>query len=229
MTSYQALTGIERVWHSSQNAIHDRAEYSKYLQLVKQDAPVLISNSSEVPYVIIILGESLSKLHMDAYGYQLPTTPKLSQQIKDNKTLKFDSVKTSRTVTSESIRQIMTFFDDKSAAPWYQYHTLPAVMKQAGYYTCWLSNQDSFTAGDDNSTAGIASTSDCVRFPHQRHASEERYGYFDGELLTLLDQELRKPHEKAFFVYILWDHIAAILIDIPLNSINSVSMISQKT
>ena len=199
MTSYQALTGIERVWHSSQNAIHDRAEYSKYLQLVKQDAPVLISNSSEVPYVIIILGESLSKLHMDAYGYQLPTTPKLSQQIKDNKTLKFDSVKTPRTVTSESIRQIMTFFDDKSAAPWYQYHTLPAVMKQAGYYTCWLSNQDSFTAGDDNSTAGIASTSDCVRFPHQRHASEERYGYFDGELLTLLDQELRKPHEKAFF------------------------------
>lgn len=199
MTSYQALTGIERVWHSSQNAMHDRAEYSKYLQLVKQDAPVLISNSSEVPYIIIILGESLSKLHMNAYGYQLPTTPKLSQRITNNETLKFDSVRTPRTVTSESIRQIMTFFDDSSTAPWYQYHTLPAVMGQAGYYTCWLSNQDSFTVGDDNSTASIASTSDCVKFSHQRHASEERYGYFDGELLTLLDQELKQPHEKAFF------------------------------
>lgn len=199
MISYQALTGIERAWHSSQKAIHDRADYSKYLQLVKQDAPDIISNSSEVPYVIIILGESLSKLHMDVYGYQLPTTPKLNQRIKSNETLKFDSVRTPRTVTSESIRQIMTFFDDSSTAPWYQYHTLPAVMGKAGYYTCWLSNQDSFTAGDDNSTAGIASTSDCVSFSHQRHASEERYGYFDGEVLTLLDQELKKTHEKAFF------------------------------
>lgn len=199
MTSYQALTGIERIWHSSQNAMRDRAEYSKFLQLVKQDVPDLISNSSEVPYIIIILGESLSKLHMDAYGYQLPTTPKLSERIKNNETLKFDSVKTPRTVTSESIRQIMTFFDDSSTAPWYKYHTLPAIMRIAGYYTCWLSNQDSFTAGDDNSTAGIASTSECVKFSHQRHASEERYGYFDGELLTLLDQELKESHEKAFF------------------------------
>lgn len=199
MTSYQALTGVERIWHSSKNAIRDRAEYRKYLQMVKLDAPKLNRNSSKVPYVIIILGESLSRLHMNAYGYPLPTTPRLNKRIENNETLKFDSVTTPRTVTSEAIRQIMTVFDDNSKEPWYKYHTLPAIMKEAGYYTYWLSNQDSFTAGDDNSTAGIASTSDHVIFSHKRHASEERYGYFDGELLPLLDQALKTSHEKAFF------------------------------
>lgn len=199
MTSYQALTGIERIWYSSQKTIYDRKEYKKYLQLIKQDSPTLTVNHSKIPYVIIILGESLSKLHMNAYGYSLPTTPRLNERIKDMETFRFDSVVTPRTITSESIRQIMTFFDDDSTLPWYQHHTLPAIMKEAGYYTCWLSNQDSFTAGDDNSTASIASTSTNVKFTHQRHASEERYGYFDEELLPLLDQELTKSYKKAFF------------------------------
>lgn len=207
MTSYQALTGVERICYSSQKTIQDRKEYNKYLQLIKQEPPTLTANHSRIPYIIIILGESLSKLHMSAYGYSLPTTPRLDERIKDKETFRFDSVVTPRTITSESIRQIMTFCDDNSTLPWYQYHTLPTIMREAGYYTYWLSNQDSFTAGDDNSTASIASTSTSVKFTHQRHASEERYGYFDGELLLLLDQELAKSHKKAFFcIHLMGSH-----------------------
>lgn len=199
MTSYQALTGIERIWYSSQKTMNDRREYKKYIQLIKQDLPTLTVNHSKVPYVIIILGESLSKLHMNAYGYSLPTTPKLNERIKNKETFRFDNVVTPQTITSEAIREIMTFCDDNATLPWYHYYTLPAIMQGAGYHTCWLSNQDSFTTGDDNSTASIASTSINVKFTHQRHASEERYGYFDGELLPLLDQELAKSYKKVFF------------------------------
>lgn len=198
MTSYQMLTGMERLWHSSKTALNDRIEYKKYKKMVLQDPPIVTRNKSDVPYVVIILGESLSKWHMNAYGYQLLTTPYLNRRMKNGESYRFDNVCTPRTVTSEAIRQIMTFYSDKSDKSWYYYHTLPAVMKAAGYYTCWLSNQDSFTIGDNNSTAGIASTSSVVEFAHQRHASEERYGYFDGDLLPLLEKHLDKKDPKKF-------------------------------
>lgn len=198
MTSYQMLTGIERLWHSTKNTLHDRQEYQKYIKLVQQTPPHLTANTSDIPYIVVILGESLSKWHMNAYGYTLPTTPNLNKRIENGETYIFDSICTPRTITSEAIRQIMTFYTDESTQPWYKYHTLPAIMKEAGYHTCWLSNQDSFTAGDNNSTAGIASTSSVIEFPHQRHASEERYGYFDGDLLPLLEKHINNNEIKKF-------------------------------
>ncbi len=199
MTSYQALTGVERIYHSLQSTLKDRAEYKKYIELVQQDAPILTENSSEIPYIVVILGESLSKLHMNAYGYPLPTTPHLNQRLHNNEVIRYDHVITPQTVTAQAIRNIMTFYDCTSKKPWYQYHTLPAVLQAAGYRTYWLSNQDSFNTGEDNSTASIASTSSVIEFTHQRHASEERYGYFDGDLLPLLDTHLQKIPQKVFF------------------------------
>lgn len=200
MTSYQMLTGIERIYHSTQNTLRDRQEYQKHIELARQTAPCLTQNTSSIPYVVVILGESQSKWHMNAYDYPLQTTPYLNKRIKNKETYLFDRVQTPRTVTSEAIRQIMTFYTDQSTQPWYEYHTLPAIMKEAGYYTCWLSNQDSFAVGDNNSTAGIASTSSVVEFAHLRHASEERYGYFDGDLLPLLKKHISQPNSKKFII-----------------------------
>lgn len=201
MTSYQALTGVERIYHSLQSTVKDRREYQKYMKMVQHTSPVIIQNQSTVPYIVVILGESLSKWHMSAYGYSLPTTPKLEKRIENGETYRFDSIIAAKTITAEAIQRIMTFFDDESSLPWYQYHTLPSVMKAAGYKTYWLSNQDSFNTGDDNSTAGIISTSSVIKFTHQRHASEERYGYFDGDLLPLLDEQLQTFPSKAFICF----------------------------
>ena len=198
MTSYQMLTGIERLYYSFKVALNDRLEYAAYKEMMSKDLPVVTKNRSDIPYVVVILGESLSKWHMGAYGYALPTTPYLDRRIKGGETCRFDSVTTPCTVTSQAIRRIMTFYSDSADKPWFNYYTLPAVMRAAGYYTCWLSNQDSFTNGDNNSTAGIASTSSVVEFAHQRHASEERYGYFDGDLLPLFEKHLAKNDAKKF-------------------------------
>lgn len=198
MTSYQMLTGIERLYYSFKVALNDKLEYATYKGMMSKDLPIVTKNESDIPYVVVILGESLSKWHMEAYGYVLPTTPYLKRRIKDGETCRFDSVVTPCTVTSQAIRRIMTFYSGSADKPWFNYHTLPAVMRAAGYYACWLSNQDSFTNGDNNSTAGIASTSSVVEFAHQRHASEERYGHFDGDLLPLFEKHLAKKDVKKF-------------------------------
>lgn len=199
MTSYQALTGMERTYHSLKNTIKDYQEHQKYLKLVQHTPPVLSENKSTVPYIVIILGESLSKWHMSSYNYSLNTTPWLDQLIREEKAYRFDSVTAAKTITAEAIRRIMTFYNDTSDRPWYQYHTLPEIMAAAGYSTYWISNQDSFNTGDDNSTASIVSTCSFIEFTHYRHASEERYGYFDADLLPILDEQLQTLPAKALF------------------------------
>lgn len=193
MTSYQMLTGVERIWHSTRNTLKDRAEQLKYMELIKKEPPHVSAQSDTtrtIPYVVIILNESISKWHMNAYGYPRLTTPLLNERIKNGETTLFQQVQTPRAITAEAIRQIMTFHEESDAKEWYQCYTLPAIMKAAGYYTSWISNQDSFTRGGENSTHSIATTSDTVLFTHQRHASEERFGYFDEDLLPLLDRQL---------------------------------------
>lgn len=201
MTSYQMLTGVERVWHSARTTLKNRAEKQKYMELVRKDLPLVSTQSStycKIPYVVIILDESISKWHMNAYGYSVMTTPLLNERIHHEETTLFQNIQTPRTITAEALREIMTFHDDSDTIAWYQCHTLPAVMKAAGYYTCWISNQDSFTRDDENSTQSIASTSDTVLFTHQRHSSEERFGYFDEELLPLLDRVLDQKRDTYF-------------------------------
>ena len=201
MTSYQMLTGVERIWHSTRNTLKDRAEQLKYMELIKKEPPHVSAQSDTtrtIPYVVIILNESISKWHMNAYGYPRLTTPLLNERIKNGETTLFQQVQTPRAITAEAIRQIRTFHDESDAKEWYQCYTLPAIMKAAGYYTSWISNQDSFTRGGENSTHSIATTSDTVLFTHQRHASEERFGYFDEDLLPLLDRQLERSKQANF-------------------------------
>ena len=78
MTSYQMLTGVERIWHSVRNVWNDRTEQLKYMELVKKEPPIVsFQNDSiqKIPYVVVILNESISKWHMNAYGYSRMTTP----------------------------------------------------------------------------------------------------------------------------------------------------------
>ena len=144
--------------------------------------------------------QTLSKRHLNAYGYPIPTSPKLNLRITAGETLLFDSVYTPRGITNAALKRVMTFYDDQPQTDWYQYHTLPAVMKSAGYQSIWLSNQEGFNSPYENSTIGISQTSSIVEFTHETY-NIEHYGYFDEDLLPLLHKYLAENDScKKFFV-----------------------------
>lgn len=208
MPSYQILTGIERVWHSIMITHRDIQQYQEYLHLPQQSPSItLTKNEADIPYVILILGESASKLHMESYGYPLKTTPLLSKRIQQQEIVLFYNVETPHAVTHEAIPEIMTFHCKGDKMKWYQYPTLPQIMKSAHYYTIWISNQDSFTFGNNNTTASIANTADSTIFTHQRHASEETYGFFDEAILPVLHRQLKSIHQKlCICIHLMGSH-----------------------
>lgn len=208
MISYQMLTGIERVWHSIMITHRDLQQYQEYLHLAQQSPSItLTKNEADIPFVILILGESASKLHMESYGYPQKTTPLLSKRIQQQETVLFYNVETPHAVTHEAIPEIMTFHHKGDERKWYQYPTLPRIMKSAHYHTIWISNQDCFTFGSNNTTVSIANTADSTIFTYQRHASEEKYGYFDEAILPILRSQLRTGHQKLFIcIHLMGSH-----------------------
>lgn len=204
------ITGIERTYSSVKSTLKDRKEYKEYLQLVKESTPpTLTDNQSKIPYIVLVLGEALTKHHMNAYGYPLPTTPNLNKRIANGEMEKFTHIESPIAFTILALRQILTFYEDSCSLPWYKYHTLPSVMSQAGYKTYWLSNQESFASGsEENSNAAIAYTSTVVEYTHQSKFLDDKYGNFDGKLLTMLDGKMKELPSKAFFcLHLMGSHV----------------------
>lgn len=204
--SYPSLTGIERLYYSLKITLHDRVDYQKMMELVKKSAPRVEAVAQGVPNIVLILGESLSKIHMGCYGYILPTTPCWDDRIRKNEVFRFDSVMTNNTVTVEALKAIMSFYNRSSTKNWYEYYMLPTVMKAAGYNTFWLSNQESFGVANFNISAAIATSAEHVIYTHQRHTSEDKVGYFDEELLPILDSCIRSNERNFYVCHLMGSH-----------------------
>lgn len=155
-------------------------------------------NNSDVPYIVFILGEATNRDRMHLYGYPLENTPNLDELAKNNEIAVFHDTISSQGATIASLREMMTFHDAESEDEWYNYNNLIDVMKQAGYKTYWLSNQES--SGIWGNVAQLfASRSDVKQFTQLRESHEDS-GRLDEELFPLLDAALQKGAAKNFYI-----------------------------
>lgn len=145
--------------------------------------------------VVIVIGESTTRVHMGLYGYKRDTNPKLGS-IKDELHL-FNNVFSSRPNTIESLEQVLTFADQEHP-DWYK--TKPSViamMKQAGYKSYWISNQQTLTARNTMLTT-FAKQADEQIFLNNAN-SQNSYS-FDEKVLEPYSDKLNQPDEKKLIV-----------------------------
>jgi heptose-I-phosphate ethanolaminephosphotransferase len=153
--------------------------------------------------VVIVIGESTTRVHMGLYGYPRDTNPKLSS-IKDELTV-FSNVFSSRPNTIESLEQVLTFADQEHP-DWYK--TKPSVLamlKQAGYKSYWISNQQTLTARNTMLTT-FAKQADVQIFLNNAR-SQNAYS-FDEKVLAPYSRELLQPDQKKLIVlHLLGTHM----------------------
>ena len=159
--------------------------------------------TDNIPYVVFILGESTSRHHMQLYGYGLPTTPKLSARAEAGELVTYENVTSPHAGTMAVLRTLFSFYDNDADGMWYDYGDLFDILRQAGVYTAWLSNQEaSGFYGSIGRTLG-------ERTDHVACTSPVSYSIdlaerYDSEVLPLLDEELRErmaePVPAAFYV-----------------------------
>ncbi|AKR44309.1 phosphoethanolamine transferase CptA [Methylophilus sp. TWE2] len=153
--------------------------------------------------VVLVIGESTSRLHMSLYGYGRDTNPELSK-IRHELTV-FDNVYSSRPNTIESLQQVLTFADQRHPDEYKTKPSLVAMMKQAGYHTTWITNQQTLT-GRNTMLTTFAKQADKQYFLNNERR-QNAYS-FDEKVLDPFAESLDDPHpKKLIIVHLLGTHM----------------------
>lgn len=153
--------------------------------------------------VVLVIGESTNRLHMSLYGYARDTNPKL-QSIR-NELVLFDNVFASRPNTIESLQQVLTFANQQHP-DWYKTKpSLISLMKQAGYKTYWITNQQTLTARNTMLTTFAKQTDTQVFLNTSRR--QNAYSFDEKVLPPYLETLAKQDEKKLIVVHLLGTHM----------------------
>ncbi|EBL7069200.1 phosphoethanolamine transferase CptA [Salmonella enterica] len=156
--------------------------------------------------LVLVIGESTQRGRMSLYGYPRETTPELDALHKTDPGLTvFNNVVTSRPYTIEILQQALTFADEKNPDWYLTKPSLMNMMKQAGYKTFWITNQQTMTARNTMLTVFSKQTDKQFYMNQQRTQSAREY---DSNVLAPFKAVLADPAPKKFIiVHLLGTHI----------------------
>lgn len=164
-------------------------------------------NSGDAPRtLVLVIGESTQRGRMSLYGYPRKTTPELDALHKSDPNLTvLNNVVTSRPYTIEILQQALTFANEKNPDLYLTQPSLMNMMKQAGYKTFWITNQQTMTARNTMLTVFSKQTDKQFYMNQQRTQSAREY---DSNVLAPFKEVLADPAPKKFIiVHLLGTHI----------------------
>jgi heptose-I-phosphate ethanolaminephosphotransferase len=174
-----------------------------YIEPVKEIKPIdfclSTNNKEEVPTIIVIFGESFSKLHSELYGYDKPTNPRLSS-IPDSLLHIFYNVHSPATDTRASFCTFMTTSDTVDIPDCFKCPNVIEIVKKAGYSTSWVSNQKE-RGVYDNKISLFAHLCDTVVWTTTPSLAS-KIGY-DEDVLPLL---LYNKEKSVNFIHLYGSH-----------------------
>lgn len=200
MTPLRDLCSFNNARKSSSSAKALMQEYLKSFS--SNESPLVAKNSIE--NIVLVLGESLSRNHMQIYGYKKSTTPLLSKVPPKNLVL-FNDVVSPHSHTTLSLRKVLTFLNYENEEYYYKIYSngnLISLFNLAGYSTFWISNQMDKNNGIIGAIASFAQSDDFI----SRFKQNFDDVFFDEALLPSLDGALNKNKHNLFVLHLMGSH-----------------------
>lgn len=167
----------------------------------------LIDENKEMPRTLVmVIGESTTRTRMSLYGYQRNTTPLLDELFSHNDQLiRFNDVITSRPYTIEILQQVLTFADQRHPDMFLSHPSLIQIMKQAGYKTYWITNQQTMTKRNTILTMFSQQTDEQFYLNNDRNQNARQY---DDVIFAPFKQILNEQADKKFIIiHLLGTHM----------------------
>jgi len=189
-----------------------RQQLNNMQELLAQNAALpplqnLRNSSGDAPRtLVLVLGESTTREHMHLYGYPRDTTPNLDALAASDKGLTvFSNVVSPRPYTIEVMQQILTFGDEQHPDRFLTDPSLINLMKQAGYKTFWITNQQTMTKRNTMLTTFSQQTDVPVYLNNQRNQNASQY---DEVVLDPFEKALQDPAPNKFIIiHLLGTHM----------------------
>lgn len=161
------------------------------------------ANAEQPKTLILVIGESTNRQHMSLYGYPRQTTPKLDAL--RNQLTVFNKVIGPRPYTIEVLQQVLTFADQENPDLYLTTPSLMNIMKQAGYKTFWITNQQTMTKRNTMLTNFSQQTDEQFYLNNSRDQNSRSY---DESVLEPFQKVLADPAEKKLIiVHLLGTHM----------------------
>ncbi|WP_434563382.1 phosphoethanolamine transferase CptA [Pseudomonas sp. Z4-20] len=154
--------------------------------------------------LVLVIGESTNRQRMSLYGYPRETTPEL-EKLKDQLSV-FDNVITPRPYTIEALQQVLTFADEENPDLYLSTPSLVSMMKQAGYKTFWITNQQTMTKRNTMLTTFSQQADEQVYLNNNRNQNAAQY---DGDVIEPFTKALADTApRKLIVVHLLGTHMS---------------------
>lgn len=191
--------------------------YHRYLETLG-DMQGMLDSASKIPplknlkdasagqpaTLVLVIGESTNRQRMSLYGYPRNTTPELDK-LKDQLAV-FDNVITPRPYTIEALQQVLTFADEQNPDLYLSTPSLVSVMKQAGYKTFWITNQQTMTKRNTMLTTFSEQADEQVYLNNNRNQNSAQY---DGDVIEPFNKALADAApRKLIVVHLLGTHMS---------------------
>lgn len=189
--------------------------YSQYQQQLNNMQELLQANA-KIPFLanlqdrhagqpttlVLVIGESTNRQHMSLYGYPRKTTPNLDAI---RNLMVFNQVVAPKPYTIESLQQVLTFADQENPDLYLTKPSLMNMMKQAGYKSFWITNQQTITRRNTMLTTFSKQTDEQIYLNNTRVQNSRQY---DGDVLEPFKKALQDPASRKFIVvHLLGTHM----------------------
>jgi heptose-I-phosphate ethanolaminephosphotransferase len=155
---------------------------------------------------ILIIGESETRDHMGAYGYQRTTTPWLSKEIQNNPDfILFTKAYSSDHATISVLSSALTESNNYNNLPIQKAVSIIDVAKKAGFETIWLSNQMCYGSFDSPTTA-IAENADKKIWLNHNIGTSTQAEHYDDDLLPQLKKLGSSQNRRLIIIHLMGCH-----------------------
>jgi heptose-I-phosphate ethanolaminephosphotransferase len=185
-------------------------DYQKFTEerSIKPNKLEDISKSAFDGTYVIVIGESLSRVNMNCYGYKDENTPFQTELKKNNNSVFFKNAFSNDTGTVAVLNFALTQKNQ------YENHNiktkdivslLEVAKYSMGYHTVWLSNQ-SKTGVADNPTTIIADCADEKLWTNNFGSINYLKTIYDEKLLPYLDKIRLTKNKNLIFIHLMGNH-----------------------
>lgn len=173
-----------RIARETQDSLRQYKEYGKAKaqreSRLQQLKGLHIASSGGV--FVLVIGESETRDHMQAYGYDRDTTPWLTEASQKPEVILFRNAYSNHTHTVPVLTYALSEKNQYNDVPLEKAYSLIEIAKAAGYDTYWISNQRKYGAWD-TPVAEMASTAAHQTWMNERTGTHDlRSDHYDEAL-----------------------------------------------
>lgn len=205
-------TRIAHVYEDTYHTIKSFGEYQQILQnrrnLRIRDPEILkrLKAAHDGVYVLII-GESLTRDHMNVYGYKRETTPFQTQIYTDPEYTFFNHAYSSYTQTVQTLTYALTEKNQYNDIALADAYSLIDLAREAGFKTTWISNQSRFGIWD-TPIGAIGSECDDQYWINQYVGTDVITKDYDTALVPYLEKIDPNNRRQLIVIHLMGNHIS---------------------